>query len=127
MHKLFAFYGSLRLNEYNYNYLIKDKPGVEYVTTSTVNGYTLHSLGSYPVILPTEKENNGIVIDVFSIDNSSVENRIRSMELGADYEEKLIDVEGLPDKVTIYIGGKYYKENATRLPEVPHGDWVKRK
>lgn len=125
MKNIFAFYGSLRVGEYNYKSLLEEQDGVEFIGTDTVHGYELRSLGAYPVILPSTEE-NGIVVDVFEINNKAIIQRIRSMELGAGYEEVSVLLPTLELSATIYEGGKHHNMRKDSYKLVPTGDWVKR-
>ncbi len=119
---LFGFYGSLRKGEYNYMALMKNQEGVKYLATVKIPGYKLYSLGSYPVILPTD-EFRTVTIDLFKIDNDTVKNRLDRMEIGAGYIRKEVEVEG--NNILIYVGGEHYHDiGEDRL--IPDGDWANR-
>lgn len=124
-----VFYGSLRLNEYNYN-AFKNRFGEDnfkYLGTTTIEGYTLHSLGSYPVIIPTQEQNKTVVVDIMELNDSAYE-AVKRMELGAGYREINVilnyrnEIRDRNESIAspIYIMDvlpSYAQE------EVEHGDW----
>lgn len=126
---IFGFYGSLRLNEGNWNYFLRNAPGVTFLQTVTIFGYDLFSLGSYPVILKSKNPEQPLVIDLFRIENERVKNGIDGMELGAGYSREHISSPDIlnGEDVLIYIGEPQYFASLREDRRVPDGDWSKRK
>lgn len=115
--KKILVYGSLRNNEYNFQRFKDYFPdGIEFVKTTTVKGFDLHSMGSYPGIKESKDENKELVVDVMHCTNQCF-HAINSMELGAGYTTKDVEVDGEPH--TIYV----YKGNLNN--PVISGDWSK--
>jgi gamma-glutamylcyclotransferase (GGCT)/AIG2-like uncharacterized protein YtfP len=103
---LIATYGSLRKGEYNYDYfkhIYGDE--IEYQGTTVINGYTLHSLGAYPAINPTDEQSE-VTVDVLRV-SEVVNHYIDQMELNAGYyivKEEVI-LNDKPTDVKIYVYG----------------------
>lgn len=108
------FYGSLRLDQYNYKWFTQrfGKENYQYQGTKTINGFNLYSLGSYPAIVPTI--GGSIVVDEFLV-SPEVFEAVRRMELGAGYHETQID----GAYIYHFLDTKWVGEHVT------HGDWVK--
>jgi gamma-glutamylcyclotransferase (GGCT)/AIG2-like uncharacterized protein YtfP len=110
--KYALFYGSLKQNHYNFGRCGDQK----YIKTLQLDGYDLYSLGAYPGIVPGTGK---LTVELHEVDEKTLQN-IRYMELGAGYEEKMIDIDGKP--ATLYI----YKNKFNRLSEkskIPSGNW----
>lgn len=118
----FAFYGTLRREQGNYNRLVKQASGSKFEGQRTLNGYKMFSFGGFPFVIPTENENDTIIVDLFSIPDELAARSIHYMELGAGYgvEELLID--GTVYWLYIYPSERDYVQRG--FPEVPGGDWV---
>ena len=114
----YAFYGSLRNGMYNHGYF---KNGLEYLGTETITGFKLFSLGSYPCIIETGNEEDTVVVDLFNADNATA-TRIHSMERGAGYDYKDIEINGKDFGIYTYTRDSL---NALSDRHVPGGDWVK--
>lgn len=109
-------YGSLRFKEYNYNAFKRRNPdGINYLKTTTINGFKLYDLGSYPGI-KISSNNEPLVVDVMEVDRQSYESIYR-MEIGANYTAETVTLDGEPH--TIYV----YQGNPSKLVE--SGDWSK--
>lgn len=109
-------YGSLRKDEYNFKRFIDNYPKeIEWVETIKIQGYDLYSLykGSYSGIV---EGNGAIICDVLNV-TSKVLSSITTMEKGAGYDIKEIEVEG--KKYFIYL----YKGKINTCPRVINGDW----
>jgi gamma-glutamylcyclotransferase (GGCT)/AIG2-like uncharacterized protein YtfP len=126
MSKNIAVYGSLRLGEYNHRHFAS---GLKHLGTTTINGFKLYSLGSYPGINPGDKEDE-LVVDVFEADEPTF-NGIHRMELGAGYhaEEKEFNIGDSSVNAIIYVydtdlSGE--RNEYFNTPLVKHGDWTKR-
>lgn len=110
-------YGSLRKDEYNYNYF---KSGLEFIRTLELPGYLLYSLGAYPGIKKTEDNLKTLEVDLFKVTNPSVGQSIKRMELSANYSIEEVNIE--EGKATLYLyNGKISEENL-----VESGNWKKR-
>lgn len=110
-----AVYGSLRLNQYNYKYFKnKYKDDFKYLYTTTIKGYKLFSLGSYPGI--KECKNSELTVDILEVSPEAFM-RINDMEIGAGYELKPIISHN--EKLGIYLYRQYTNDNMV----VPSGDW----
>ncbi len=114
-----AAYGSLRKDEYNYDRLqIYFKDGLKYLFTTELGGYLLYDLGSYPGIIESADATKTIVIDILECSNEAFHN-INIMELGANYNAKVVNIKGVD--CTIYI----YKGKVHTKSLVKDGDWTK--
>jgi gamma-glutamylcyclotransferase (GGCT)/AIG2-like uncharacterized protein YtfP len=109
-----AVYGSLRRSEYNYPHFAG---GLNYVTTLTVPGYRLYSLGPYPAVIESEDDTDTVVVELFEADDYT-DRRIAWMEEGAGYHAGTITHEG--EDYTIWL---FPPERAATLTHVPSGDW----
>jgi gamma-glutamylcyclotransferase (GGCT)/AIG2-like uncharacterized protein YtfP len=122
--KRFAFYGSLRVDEYNYDRILKGQKGVNYVKTITIpEGFVLYSLGAYPMVFKLGNGGSPLVVDLFEIDNDRISNFIDMMEIGAGYEESKVVTE---DRLewTLYIGDyDGHKSHLKKTNIVTSGDW----
>lgn len=124
MKKIFAFYGTLRMGNYNYNSIIKGQKGVDYLGEATIpEGYKMFSLGGYPMLMKDETATTPIVVDLFEIDNDKVSSPIERMERGAGYEEHTIEINGM--NCVVWVG------KPSQLPYlekwcsvVKSGDWT---
>lgn len=112
--KKLYLYGSLRLNQYNYEHFIRifGKENFQHIKTDKISGWDLYSLGSYPTVI---KGSNHLTVDVFNVSKEVYEN-IKSMELGAGYHEHTLDDGGII----------YYREYPpSNKSKIEHGDWSK--
>jgi len=106
------------MGEYNYEYF---KEGMKYIETTTVEGYTLFSLGSYPGI--NEKKGESIVVDIMEVDETT-KKRLDSMEIGAGYRIEQFEV--FSNELQKNIVCDIYVYN--RTVDAPNLiDWKKRK
>lgn len=113
-----AVYGSLRLDEYNYNYFKSRYPNeIKFIKTIAISGYKLYSLGSYPGIKETS-DNTELVIDIFEV-SENVYSMITDMELCSGYKIKKLDIDNIP--TTLYV----YTANIANCTLVESGDWSK--
>lgn len=118
-----AVYGSLRPGDYNYY------GSLEHVGQTKIKGYHLYPVGygAYPAIIPSDDDSE-LVVDILAMDDNE-KRGIDSMERGAGYDIKNIDIE-LDGKVYpchIYVyqerNWDYLKSN----PRVESGDWIEYK
>lgn len=112
MHKI-AVYGSLRIGEYNFKRM-ELFGEINHISTTTVQGWDLFSLGPYPGIKPGA---GTIVVDLLECDDR-VYQYIYGMEIGAGYIEREINIDGELYKIYEYTGG-------TWTEAIPTGDWLK--
>ena len=120
--KTIAAYGSLRLNEYNYNYLksiFQDQ--ISYSgCLRTLKGYDLYSLGSYPAVLENDSgDASNLVVDIIKCSND-VYHVIKQMEENAGYVEKTFSDPEYGECI-IYV----YEDPtiSVRNPIIESGDW----
>ncbi len=101
MSKFIAAYGTLRRGFYNHDRF----SGVEYLGTTRIKGFDLYDLGPYPCVVENPEEE--ITIDLLEV-TAETKSRIDSMEIGAGYGLKEINVnlDGKDYTVTIYIYNK---------------------
>ena len=99
-----AVYGSLKRGYYNHS-LIETQ---EFIGNGTVYGYQLYDLGYYPAAVQ-EKSEKELLVEVYSIENSIIFQRVDLMEIGAGYDRTIecIDIDG-----KIYPCWIYYFETA---------------
>ena len=111
----YAFYGSLRKDQYNF------RQGMEYQKTVEITGFKLFSLGAYPCAIQTGNEDDKLTVDLFTVTGQN-ENSIHRMEIGAGYDYKEVEIDG--KMFGIYV---YPTDFLNRLADrrVPEGDWVK--
>lgn len=118
--KRVAFYGSLRRGEYNYESFVRHygAENYRYQKTSSISGFKLYSLGSYPAInkVKVGEESSNLIVDVFEV-SEPVYQSIRAMELGANYKEITVDIEG--EEVILYE----YRTPVSEDRRVLTGDW----
>ena len=103
-----AVYGSLRKGEFNFEVFQLCFSGkVEFLGTTTLHGYDLYSLGSFPAAVVGS---NDIVVDLLDVD-ARVFSVIQEMEFSAGYYEDSVEIEGenygiflYPDVPQIHYG-----------------------
>lgn len=118
--KRIIVYGSLRLNEYNYNRLKEQyEDNFNWLKTIKLQGYKLYSLGAYPGIKESKYIDNELVCDIIEV-SLECYNSIFRMEIGANYECKIIPIEGID--ITIYL----YKGTVNENKLIINGDWSNR-
>jgi len=108
-----AVYGSLRMNEYNYEAFAR-RYDMKHTGTHTISGFDLYSLGAYPAAVLGDGE---IVVDTFEVDNDCF-NSMNRMELGAGYYALDTEIDGKDH--TIWLQRSGYEER-----RVESGDWTK--
>ena len=118
--ELVAVYGSLRKGLHNHP-MIK---GGNLLGYGTVSGYKMYSIGSfdsYPYIVPSGKEEDKIVVEVYEIP-PHIYSSVHAMEFGAGYDYEYIDIPEIGE-ATLYIMGDYI----AGTKQIPDGDWAKYK
>lgn len=99
-----AVYGSLREGQYNYERFKNHfEEGLEYIETTTILGFDLFDLGSYPGIRYSDNPNQELTVDILCC-NSECATLINRMELGANYYEEKIKVDVIECSIYIYDG-----------------------
>lgn len=114
-----AVYGSLRKGEYNYN-SFKRMYGddYEYIKTSSILGYNIYDLGSYPGLKVSQNPDDRVIIDIMKCSKECF-NSINRMELGAGYSTIKVKDESSDDTYLAYL----YEYPCNKL--VLSGDWSK--
>lgn len=111
-----AVYGSLRLEEYNYNYFkTRYGNGINYIKTMVINGYKLYSLGSYPGIKETS-DNTELTVDILEV-SEDVYDMITDMELCSGYKIKKLNID--EQDTVLYV----YTSSTKECKLVESGDW----
>jgi gamma-glutamylcyclotransferase (GGCT)/AIG2-like uncharacterized protein YtfP len=114
---LVLVYGSLRVGEFNHKYFAK---GLVHLSTFSLPGYDLYSLGSYPGIKKNDDVNRSLEVDLFEIIDSEISNNMDRMELGANYSIEQIETKFGIAKLYVYNG------NVRDDNLVESGNWKKR-
>ena len=110
-----AVYGTLRRGEGNWSYFLKGRSA--YLKTAVISGFRMVTNGAYPYAIEFE---GNITVDLFEIDEDTLE-RLDYLEgYPSHYNRKLIDVGD--DQAWIYYTEN--KEFLKRYAEVPSGDWL---
>lgn len=121
--KLFAFYGTLRKDQGNYNWALKNK--ATYLKTIQVKGYDMFSLGGYPICIPSSRPDSEITVDIFTdVEPRSIDS-IDRMESGAGYDHEILKVDN--EDCLMYVGApKHYTFEKLQLyyTQIIGGDWV---
>jgi gamma-glutamylcyclotransferase (GGCT)/AIG2-like uncharacterized protein YtfP len=112
-------YGTLRVGQDNYKYLLKDKAGANYLGQSTIRGYKMVSLGGFPAIFNTGNEEDIIIGDVFDV-NEEVNSNLDRLEGYPGWYDK-VEVE-----TNDYGKAFVYTMDKVRDSEnlIENGDWV---
>lgn len=117
--KLISVYGTLRLNQSNYNWLLKDAKYLGTINTEPI--FELYSLGGFPGL--KEDGQTSIVCDIFEV-NDYESDRVDSLEgykegiKSTFYDKIYINTPFGEAGMYIYMG-KVYEEN-----RIESGDWV---
>ena len=111
--QLFAFYGSLRCGMELHKHF---QNGMTYVFSAWLNGFTLHSLGSYPYAVYEPKLNSKIRVDVFEL-SQDTRRKIHEIETNAGYYLDIIRHNGYDLQIYLF-------KNSANDPKVDKGDWV---
>jgi gamma-glutamylcyclotransferase (GGCT)/AIG2-like uncharacterized protein YtfP len=88
-----------------------------FVKPVTLSGYDMFDLGAYPAIAEGE---GTIQAELHLVDDKTIA-RIRSMEAGAGYTEKIIDIDGLP--ATIFLMSPQILKEYGEIKKYESGDW----
>ncbi len=112
---LYAFYGSLRRGQHNYD---RFESHLQYRFSAWIRGYQLYSFGDFPFAVKTNQQAHRILVEIFAISEMEVEREIDELELGYGYYQELIQIDQL--QVRLYL----FKDQAN-YPLVLGGDWVK--
>lgn len=118
------FYGSLRPGCYNWDRGNRSSGMIDNGVT-TISGYKMFSLGSYPFIIETGKEEDVITVNKIDITSQEKANGIAWMERGAGYTEKRVELDG--EEYTLWVFGEEVINrigDLSRFPHVEDGNWV---
>lgn len=127
--RIIAVYGTLRLGQGNYRYLLDNEESKHLGTTVVDDHLTLidYAHGGFPALVQHESGNTPVVVDVFEV-SEAIGKRVDSLEGYREsdtyhhfYDRKEIDTEF--GKALIYVMG----EDILDLPKIESGDWVKYK
>lgn len=94
-------YGTLKMGFYNHNRFGFDQKSF-YWGEAVLKGALMYDLGSYPCIVLTGKENDLVHGELYEIFDSSCDNNIHNMEVGAGYRKELVDINGISTAVYVY-------------------------
>jgi gamma-glutamylcyclotransferase (GGCT)/AIG2-like uncharacterized protein YtfP len=118
----YAVYGTLRLNQGNYNWCLKDKKNVTHLETKRIKGYKMFNVGSFPGI--KEDPNESIVVDIFEVNNEDVKVKLDQLEGYRSYNEESSMYLKRKTKEDEYIYIWNDKFNESR--KIENGDWIER-
>lgn len=119
----FAVYGTLRLNQGNYERILKNNS--KHIKTINIPGFEMFSLGGFPGIKRSSNENSTIVADLFEVSCPETKRRLDILEgynKGTDsgmYLRRKVKLHNEED-CEIYIWN--YEDRGTFIE---NGDWVK--
>lgn len=113
---LYAFYGSLRKGQYNYERT--GLPKETYIKTVQIEGYEMYSLGAFPLVVQSSNKKDVITVDLFAIANVDLQRGIHLMEIGAGYERITHNIDG--KDYYLYV----YSRANKGLQRVTSGDWA---
>lgn len=115
---LIAVYGSLRKGMSNHDYLA----GSQFKGVETVFGFEMFSLGNYPYVIRGDSK---ATFEIYEV-NDRTYRAIKSMELGANYEESQIETEfGIAKMYQMDSEQHGWYGRRSRYSPVEHGDWRK--
>lgn len=116
-----ALYGTLRRGGSNFRLL--DNPESKYITTGTVAGFRMHSLGGFPGIIP-DKEAKPIVAELFEVSDTVLKSLDRLEGHPNFYTRtsaELVDKAGAKFPMEIYV----FNSNGRGMgPLIENGDWM---
>lgn len=117
---LFAVYGSLRVGEFNYDFLRESygPEGLVPIVKGQIKGYHLYSLGEFPAAIKQEHA-KGIRVDIIAA-SKEVTRFINGMEIAAGYTPR--QATWGHHHLTFYVMEGSPKDY---WPLVPDGDWSK--
>ena len=116
----YAVYGTLRLNQGNYNWCLKNKENVSFVETKRIKGYRMFSLGNFPGV--REDENSEITVDIFDVNNDDVVRNLDGLEGYRKNDERnsMYLKRKTNNDEFIYI----WNCKDEGIEEISNGDWV---
>lgn len=117
--KLIAVYGTLRLNQPNYKWLLTEAKYLGTINTDPI--FSLYDLGFYPGL--KENGNTSIVVDIFEVTDSEAAavDKLEGYREGANnrfYDKIYIDTVFGKAGMYIYMGN-VYEDN-----KINSGDWI---
>jgi|688.fasta_scaffold771024_2 gamma-glutamylcyclotransferase (GGCT)/AIG2-like uncharacterized protein YtfP len=116
--KKILVYGSLREGDYNFERVknLFGEDSIKKIGEKTLSGFAIFDLGHYPGLNETGNEDHKVLFDVLEV-NEKAFNFIQRMELGAGYNEKMVD------DLTMYV----YNYTLDPNTRVLSGDWITHK
>ena len=116
----YAVYGTLRLNQGNYNWCLKNKEGVKHLETKKIKGYRMFSLGGFPGV--KEDENSEIIVDIFDVNNENVVRNLDGLEGYRENDERnsMYLKRKTDNDEFIYV----WNRRDEGVEEIFNGDWV---
>jgi len=115
----FAFYGTLRKGDYNYDRFGGDET-MRVTGQAMVPGYKMLDLGPYPAII--RDPGSEIKVDLVEVRYPEVAEALRGMELGAGYSAEFVEHGG--QKYEIFVGSPALARYVGTIPTVTDGDWL---
>lgn len=118
--KRILVYGSLRPSAYNFKRMqsMFGEDALNFLGNYVVSGYTLHSLGVYPAIVPSKSTADTVSCDLLECTEECFD-AIHGMELGAGYKAETVQIED-QEPAIIYV----YRYAPPTGSRVYSGDWL---
>jgi len=119
---IFAFYGTLRPNQGNFDRFNLSTFG-KILGTYVVGGFNMISINSwYPMVFKSDNKKDKITVELVEIHDVDIIRSINGMEVGAGYVPEDITING--HKCKIYVSPTALTERDSEWL-IPSGDWVK--
>ncbi len=115
MHTVFV-YGSL-MRGYGNHGLLEEST---YLGRASVEKLSLHSLGSFPAAIPSDRDDSVVHGEVYSVDDSTLARLDRLEGHPTFYERQVVELQGL-EKVATNVSMYVYQGEVSR--HCPSGDW----
>lgn len=118
----FAVYGTLRLNQGNYERILKNNS--KHIKTINIPGFEMFSLGGFPGIKRSNDESSTIVADLFEVSCPETKRRLDMLE---GYNKETDSGMYLRRKVELHNEEDceiYIWNYEDRGPVIENGDWV---
>ena len=116
---LVAVYGSLRHGFGNWRRFLKDR--AEKIKKTTVSGFQMNSLGSYPGIVPGRK-NQKVVVELFEVSDEVLKD-LDYLEGHPNFYIRTPVTTDTGEAVEIYVIARHAA--LRHYPVVESGDWAK--
>lgn len=115
----YAVYGTLRLNQGNYNWCLRNKS--EHLKTEKLNGFKMYSVGGFPAVI--EDENSSIEVDIFEVNDKNVEEDMDMLEgYNPNNPESSMYIKKRINDMYIYI----WNGDVHNLELIESGNWLKK-